>query len=193
MNLKRKIQVGFAAIAFLAVAGAGSLFWFNWWLRFGSTRIYPVCRTSPVYLEFTTPLTPEANARFQSIMQRWTQKYVRIEAEKVVAKNWYWLFGEAELVQRTNYFLKELAKSQGLDPSRSYYCSDLFRMGVPADVGDYTVEAYPSNFTRDTLEPLSFGASSERAGHFTAVGRFYQWLGQVTGQKDWQMETSTGS
>lgn len=185
MKWKRNILLCLLAIAIWAVAAGSSLFWFNWWLRFGSTRIYPVCRTSPVYLEFTTPLTPEANALFQNIMRRWTEKYVRIEEEKVIAKNWYWLFGEAELVQRTNYFLEELAKSHGLDSDRSYYCSDLFRMGVPVGVDDYTVEAYPSNFTRDTLEQLSFGASSERAGHFTAVGRFYQWLGQMTGQTEW--------
>ncbi len=185
MTLKRKILLSLLAIVFLTVAAAGSLFWFNWWQRFGTTRIYPVCRTSPVYLEFTPPLTPEANALFQSIMRRWTDKYVRIENENVIAKNWYWLFGEAELVQRTNYFLEGLAKSQGLDPDGHYFCRDLFRMGVPAGVEDYTVESYPGNFTRDTLEPLSFGASSERAGHFTSVGRFYQWLGQVTGQTEW--------
>jgi hypothetical protein len=193
MNLKRKILFGLAAIAFLAVAAAGSLFWFNWWLRFGTTRIFPVCKESSGYAQFTSSLTPETNARFQSIMQRWTQKYVRIEDEKVIAKNWYWLFGEAELVQRTNYFLEELAKSQGHDPGMHYYCDDIALMGTPAHSRDYFAKSYPSNFTRDTLEPLSFGASSERAGHFTAVGRFYQWLGQVTGQKDWQMEPPAGS
>ncbi|MBF0269176.1 MAG: hypothetical protein HQL44_11350 [Alphaproteobacteria bacterium] len=174
-----------AAIAMWAVAVGSSLFWFNWWLRFGSTRIYPVCQSSYGYIEFTTPLTPEANALFQSIMRRWTEKYVRIEEEKVIAKNWYWLFGEAELVQRTNYFLEELAKSQGLDPDEYVFCRHLAKIGTSVHPLDYLAESYPSNFTRDTLEPLSFGASSERAGHFTAVGRFYQWLGQVTGQTEW--------
>ncbi|MBF0355662.1 MAG: hypothetical protein HQL43_10555 [Alphaproteobacteria bacterium] len=184
MTLKRKIQAGLLAIALLAVAAAGSLFWFNWWLRFGTTRIYPVCRASPVYLEFTEPLTPQANALFLKIMMRFNEGYVWIKDGQVIAMNWYWLFGEAELVQRTNYFLKELAALHGHDPKNYYYCSDLFRFGTPPNTGDYSVESYPSNFTRDTLEPLSFGASSERAGHFTPVGRFYQWLGQLTGQPE---------
>ncbi|MBF0169377.1 MAG: hypothetical protein HQL45_17355 [Alphaproteobacteria bacterium] len=182
--MKRKIQAGLLAIAMLAVAAAGSLFWFNWWLRFGTTRIYPVCQSSYGYMELTTPLTPEANALFQSIMRRWTEKYVRIEDEKVIAKNWYWLFGEAELVQRTNYFLEELAKSQGLDPDEFVFCRHLALMGTTAHSRDYLAESYPGNFTRDTLEPLSFGARAERAGYYTPVGRFYQWLGRLTGQPE---------
>ncbi|CAA6604439.1 exported hypothetical protein [Rhodospirillaceae bacterium LM-1] len=183
MTLKRKIMSGLAVIAFLAVAAAGSLFWFNWWLRFGSTRIYPVCKSSYGYMELTTPLTTEANAMFYGNMLPFNEGYVWIEEGNVIAKNWYWLFGEAELVQRTNYFLEELAKSQSLDPDEYVYCRHLALIGTPAHSSDYVAESYPSNFTRDTLEPLSFGVSSERAGHFTAVGRFYQWLGQVTGQQ----------
>jgi hypothetical protein len=182
---KRKNPLGLAAIAFLAVAAAGSLFWFNWWLRFGSTRIYPVCKNSYGYAQFTSSLTPEANALFHKIMLKWDERYIWIEDGNVIAKNWYWLFGEAELVQRTNYFLSDLASPEAHDPYKNYYCDDLARLGTPAHTRDYSGEDYPGNFTRDMLEPLSFGASSERAGHFTAVGRFYQWLGQATGQPEW--------
>ncbi|MBF0354979.1 MAG: hypothetical protein HQL43_07075 [Alphaproteobacteria bacterium] len=184
MTLKRKIQAGLLAIALLAVAAAGSLFWFNWWLRFGTTRIYPLCFDGDGYTEFTEPLTPQANAVFIKIMSSHTKGYVWIKDGQVIAMNWYWLFGEGALAQRTYSLLRELALSHGLDPEMNGFCSDLALMGTPARSSDYSGIAYPSNFTRDTLEPLSFGARAERAGYYTPVGRFYQWLGQLTGDQE---------
>lgn len=182
MTWKRKIQLGLFAIALLAVAAAGSVFWFNWWLRFGTTRIYPLCFDGDGYVEFTDLLTPEANAIFIEHMTPWNEGYVWIENGTVIAKNWYWLFGEAEIVQRTNYFLDELAKSQGLDPDEYDFCRHIAQIGTPAHDSHYSGKAYPNNFVHDTLEPWAFGASSERAGHFTPVGRFYQSLGKILGQ-----------
>jgi hypothetical protein len=133
MIMKREIQFGLAVIAFLAVTAAGSLFWFNWWLRFGTTRIYPLCFDGESLIEFNDPLTPEANAMFHGNMMPFNVRYAWVEDEKVIAKNWCWLFGEAEIYQRTKYhFLEELAKYQGLDPERYHFCGDLAVMGTPS-------------------------------------------------------------
>jgi hypothetical protein len=172
MTWKRKIQLGLFATALLAVAAAGSLFWFNWWIRNSWTQIYPLCHDGDALVEFTEPMTKEAFDLYARYMLLDSQAYVYVDGNLVFTKRWFWLFGDGELLQVTGLVYNGLAKGHGPKDRWEIDCSELAKKGTPSGDWTYTSSYYPPNWVRDNLQRISFDVLRERFGHYTPIGKF---------------------
>ncbi|CAA6604473.1 hypothetical protein MTBLM1_30066 [Rhodospirillaceae bacterium LM-1] len=164
-------MLGLAAIVFLTVAAAGSLFWFNWWIRNSWVRVYPICHDGDTLVEFTEPMTDEAFELYARYMLLDSAEYVRVINKTVYSKRWYWLFGDGEHLQITGLVADALAKAHGQKGGRDSHCREIANNGTLRD-GWYHAEYYPPNWVRDNLLLISFGVRRERIGYYTPVGRF---------------------
>ncbi len=173
MKMRISIRHGFFAVALLAITAVSALGWFNWWLRFGWDRLYPICFDGDQYMQVTEPLTPEATRLFVGDWSDDDEKsYIHINNGVFYTRNWYWLFGEPEIVQVTNAVFDEIIRSRGLDPKEPF-CGNFGEFATVK--GDYpNLEEYPSNWTQDMLMPLSFDIRRERFGDYSLVGKFYR-------------------
>ncbi|MBF0169376.1 MAG: hypothetical protein HQL45_17350 [Alphaproteobacteria bacterium] len=173
MTCKRKIQAGLLAIALLAVAAAGSLFWFNWWIRNSWTRIYPICHDGDTLVQFTKPLTEEAFELYASYMTKSNKRgYSFRVGDAIYVKRGYWLFGDGEHLQITRLMNDGLARARALKEGGGIHCSEIAELGTLSRDRWYTSEYYPPNWVRDNLERVSFHVLAERFGTYTPFGEF---------------------
>ncbi|MBF0269175.1 MAG: hypothetical protein HQL44_11345 [Alphaproteobacteria bacterium] len=172
MKWKRNILLSLLAIAIWAVATAGSLFWFNWWIRNSWTRTYPICHDGDALVEFTQPMTDEAFEIYAHYMLLDSSEYVRVVNRSVFSKRWYWLFGDGEHLQITGLMNDQLARARGLKENRDIHCREIARMGMVSEDGWYTSGYYPPNWVRDNLQQISFDVLKERFGDYTPFGEF---------------------